>query len=72
MVVLCVGSEEGRWEEGAEGPLVLMFTDDGSGFGVEETDDAEKKVKRTSKRTSGILSDQKNKQYFDLYFTIKM
>lgn len=45
---LCGGSEEGRWEEGAEGPLVLMFTDDGSGFGVEETDDAEKKgLKRT-------------------------
>lgn len=47
MVELCVGSEDGRWEEGAEGPLVLMFTDGGSGFGVEETDDAEKKVKRT-------------------------
>lgn len=40
---LCAGSDGGRWEEGTEGPLVLRFTDDGSGFGVEAAEDTEKK-----------------------------
>lgn len=29
---------EGKWEEGAEGPLALMFKDGDSGFGVEDDD----------------------------------
>lgn len=33
---------EGKWEEGAEGPLALMFRDGDSGFGVEEDDEAER------------------------------
>lgn len=32
---------EGKWEEGAEGPLALMFRDGDSGFGVEDDDVAE-------------------------------
>lgn len=38
-VELCGGMEEGRWEEGAEGPLVQMFRDGDSGFGVEDADE---------------------------------
>lgn len=30
---------DGKWEEGAEAPLVLMFIDGDSGFGVEEADE---------------------------------
>lgn len=33
---------EGKWEEGAEGPLALMFRDGDSGFGVEDDDEAER------------------------------
>lgn len=33
---------EGKCEEGAEGPLALMFRDGDSGFGVEDDDEAEK------------------------------
>lgn len=32
---------EGKWEEGAEGPLALMFRDGDSGFGVEDDDVSE-------------------------------
>ena len=39
VVEVCAGSEDGKWDEGAEGPLVLMFTDDDSDFGVEEADE---------------------------------
>lgn len=39
---LCAGRVEGKWDEGAEAPLVLMFIDGDSGFGVEEADEAEK------------------------------
>lgn len=39
---LCGGKVEGKWEEGAEGPLVLMFRDGESGFGVEDVDEAER------------------------------
>ena len=44
-VELCGGMEEGRWEEGAEGPLVQMFRDGDSGFGVEDADEAERRRK---------------------------
>lgn len=37
---LCAGRLDGKWEEGAEGPLVLMFRDGESGFGVEDADEA--------------------------------
>ncbi len=40
-VELCAGRVAGKWEEGAEGPLVLMFKDGDSGFGVEDADEAE-------------------------------
>lgn len=40
VVELCAGSEDGKWDEGAEGPLALMFTDGDSDFGVEEADEA--------------------------------
>lgn len=40
VVELWVVRVAGRWEEGADGPLVLMFIDDDSGFGVEEADEA--------------------------------
>lgn len=36
---LCAGRDEGKWEEGAEAPLVLMFRDGDSGFGVEDADE---------------------------------
>lgn len=36
---LCGGMVDGKWEEGAEAPLVLMFIDGDSGFGVEEADE---------------------------------
>lgn len=41
VVELCGGKVGVKWED-ADGPLVLMFTDGDSGFGVEEADDAEK------------------------------
>jgi len=41
-VELCALRVEGKWEEGAEGPLALIFIDDDSGFGVEEADEAER------------------------------
>lgn len=41
VVELCGGRVDGKWEEGAEAPLVLMFIDGDSGFGVEEADEAE-------------------------------
>lgn len=44
---LCAGRLEGKWEEGAEGPLALMFRDGDSGFGVEDDDEAERR--RTEK-----------------------
>lgn len=37
---------EGKWEEGAEGPLALMFRDGDSGFGVEDDDEAERGLER--------------------------
>lgn len=40
---LCAGRAEDKCEEGAEAPLVLMFIDGESGFGVEDADEAEKK-----------------------------
>lgn len=40
---LCAGRVEGKWEEGAEAPLELMFRDGDSGFGVEDADEAERK-----------------------------
>lgn len=47
VVELCAGRLEGKWEEGAEGPLALMFRDGDSGFGVEDDDEAERR--RTEK-----------------------
>lgn len=43
VVELCAGRLEGKWEEGAEGPLALMFRDGDSGFGVEDADEAERR-----------------------------
>lgn len=37
---LCVGREEGKWDEGAGALLVLMLRDGDSGFGVEDADEA--------------------------------
>lgn len=37
---LCAG-RDCKWEEGAEAPLLLMFKDGESGFGVEDADEAE-------------------------------
>ena len=48
-VELCAGRVEGRCEEGAEAPLVLMFRDGDSGFGVEEADEAEEEGRRKEK-----------------------
>ena len=42
MVELCAGRVEGKWEEGVGAPLVLMFRDGDSGFGVEDADEAKK------------------------------
>lgn len=42
---LCAGSVDDKWEEGAEAPLVLMFRDGDSGFGVEDADEAERRKK---------------------------
>lgn len=45
VVVLCAGRVGVKWEEPAEGPLLFMFTDGDSGFGVEEADETEKKTR---------------------------
>lgn len=42
---LCAGRVEGKWEEGAEAPLALMFIDGDSGFGVEDADEAKRSKK---------------------------
>lgn len=42
VVELCGGRLEGRWDEGAVGPLALMLRDGESGFGVEDDDEAER------------------------------
>lgn len=39
VVELCAGRVEGKWEEGAEAPLVLMLRDGDSGLGVEDADE---------------------------------
>lgn len=39
---LCAGRLEGKWEEGAGAPLVLMLRDGDSGFGVEDADEVSK------------------------------
>lgn len=43
---LCAGRVEGRWEEGAGTPLVLILRDGDSGFGVEDADEAKERWDR--------------------------
>lgn len=39
---VCAGKVEGKWEEGAGAPLVLMLIDGDSGFGMEDAEEAGK------------------------------